>query len=531
VSLRRQVVASWAIAVVVFGILVVLASSFFLVRNLASLEENHSRDDLRRIRNAVSAEITNLDSVARDYASWDQTYAFVANPTPEFIKSELTDSTFRTIRVNALLLLDNKGNVLAIKTLDQDGDQHSIRASDLLRMRTLAKNLVGPVSIDSGVTGITRTSQGAFLFAVRPILTTEHKGPSRGTLIMARAFNGDLAHRISTLLDLPVTIVSPETDIGASHFQDDTSIERINSTTLTGTVVLRGAESEPALVLKTEVPVVIQARARRAQWYLVAILLVISTAMGFAKLAWLERRVLLPIADLSKTIKQVTEHDDLTKRTPIRSGGRNELAMLIVRVNLMLDRLQRSRQELLEARSSLEHQATHDGLTGALNQSAIRLLMDQELARASRESRPVAALMIDIDHFKSVNDTYGHETGDEVLKAVVREIRKVLRPYDSLGRYGGEEFLIMAPNADNDCAMMIAERIRKQVCDIPMAAGRHLVRVTVSIGVSSGIGLDLVTLIRAADQALYASKDAGRNKSSLAPLHRPQPRLMTQGVN
>jgi two-component system, cell cycle response regulator len=120
--------------------------------------------------------------------------------------------------------------------------------------------------------------------------------------------------------------------------------------------------------------------------------------------------------------------------------------------------------------------------------------------------------MIDIDHFKSVNDTYGHETGDEVLKAVVREIRKVLRPYDSLGRYGGEEFLVMAPNADRECATVIAERIRKQVADMPMAAGRHLVRVTLSIGVASGIGFDLVTLIRAADEALYKSKDSGRNK-------------------
>jgi diguanylate cyclase (GGDEF)-like protein len=79
--------------------------------------------------------------------------------------------------------------------------------------------------------------------------------------------------------------------------------------------------------------------------------------------------------------------------------------------------------------------------------------------------------------------------------------------------------------------MMIAERIRRQVCDIPMAAGRHLVRVTVSIGVAAGIGYDLVTLIPAADEALYASKDAGRNRTSLAPLPRPQPRLMTQGVN
>jgi len=245
---------------------------------------------------------------------------------------------------------------------------------------------------------------------------------------MAREFGAESARRLSNLLDLPISLASIGSGVGGSASVDDISIERVGSTKLNGIVIIRGTQSEPALVLRTEIPVVIEAQARRAQWYLVAILLAITTFLGVAKLVWLERRVLLPIADLTKTIKQVTEHDDLTKRAPIRSGGRNELAMLIVRVNLMLDRLQRSREELLEARSSLEHQATHDGLTGALNQSAIRLLFDQELARARRESRPVAALMIDIDHFKSVNDTYGHETGDEVLKAVVREIRKVLRP-------------------------------------------------------------------------------------------------------
>ena len=139
--------------------------------------------------------------------------------------------------------------------------------------------------------------------------------------------------------------------------------------------------------------------------------------------------------------------------------------------------------------------------------------------------------MIDIDHFKSVNDNYGHETGDEVLKSVVREVRHVLRPYDSLGRYGGEEFLVLAPNADSDCAMMIAERIRKQVSEMPIPAGRHLVRVSVSVGVASGIGVESTTLIRAADKALYVSKDAGRNKTTLASLPRIQQRLIAQGVN
>jgi diguanylate cyclase (GGDEF)-like protein len=523
-------VTTWLALVVVFGILVVAASSFFLVRRLSVLEEDHSREELLRIRNAVVADIANLDSTARDYASWDQTYAFIARPTASYVKSELTDSTFRNIRVNAVMLLDSAGRVVVIKTTDSD-DHRSIPADDLHHIRDLARNLVGSVSTDTGVTGITRTSQGAYLFAARPILTTEHQGPSRGTLIMAREFNDDSARRLSALLNLNITVANPGANSGGATFVHDISIERIGTTKLAGIVILRGAESEPAVILRTEMPVVIEAQARRAQWYLVGTLLAITTLLGFAKLAWLERRILLPIADLSKTIKQVTENDDLTKRAPLRSGGRNELAMLIVRVNLMLDRLQRSRQELLEARSTLEHQATHDGLTGALNQSAIRLLFDQELARARRESRPVAALMIDVDHFKTVNDTYGHDTGDEVLKSVVREIRKVLRPYDTLGRYGGEEFLVMAPNAQSDCAMMIAERIRKQVSELPMAAGRHLVRVTVSIGVASGIGLDLPTLIRAADEALYASKAAGRNTSSLAPLQHRHPRLIAQGVN
>ena len=346
---------SWAIAIVAFGILVVVASSFLLVRNFSRLEEDHSREDLRRIRNAVASEISNLDSVARDYASSDQTYRFALHPTTAYVNSELTDSNLRTIRVNALLILNSTGKVVIIKTLEDD-DHRSLPVDDLLRMQRLAKRLVGPISTETGVTGVTRTSQGAYLFAARPILDSQYRGPSHGTLIMARQFNDLSARRLSALVNLPITVADVDVDVRGHNFVNDNAIERVGSTMLAGTVILRGPESEPALVLHTEIPVVIESQARRAQWYLVAILLTIATVLGVVKLAWLERKVLQPIADLSSTIKQVTEHDDLSKRTPLRSGARNELAMLIVRVNLMLDRLQRSRDELLQARSSLEHQ-------------------------------------------------------------------------------------------------------------------------------------------------------------------------------
>jgi two-component system cell cycle response regulator len=172
-------------------------------------------------------------------------------------------------------------------------------------------------------------------------------------------------------------------------------------------------------------------------------------------------------------------------------------------------------QQLLAAREALRDQATHDGLTGLLNRSAILGTLDKELARAAREGHPLSLLMLDLDHFKQINDTHGHAAGDTVLRECARRMGQAIRNYDSVGRYGGEEFLVVLPGCDGPSAIAQAERLRETFAAFPFAHGAALLQVTCSIGVSSRVRPaldDAEALLREADLALYGAKGDGRNR-------------------
>jgi diguanylate cyclase (GGDEF)-like protein len=172
-------------------------------------------------------------------------------------------------------------------------------------------------------------------------------------------------------------------------------------------------------------------------------------------------------------------------------------------------------QQLLAARETLREQATHDGLTGLLNRNSILEMLHKELARASREGHALSLLMVDLDRFKQVNDTHGHAAGDAVLRESARRMREAVRGYDGVGRYGGEEFLIVLPGCDGASAASQAERVRDTFAASPFFIGQRSIAVTCSIGASSRTNpceADAEVLLREADLALYGAKGDGRNR-------------------
>jgi diguanylate cyclase (GGDEF)-like protein len=161
--------------------------------------------------------------------------------------------------------------------------------------------------------------------------------------------------------------------------------------------------------------------------------------------------------------------------------------------------------------------ASTDELTRTHNRRHFFTLGESELNRARRYGHPLAAIMLDIDHFKKVNDTYGHATGDDVLRAVAARCRTTLRTVDVLGRYGGEEFAILLPEAEWPAAHRAAERLRQCVAEAPIATARGALNITLSLGIAilSDDMPDLVALLNRADTALYRAKAEGRNRIAI----------------
>lgn len=219
-----------------------------------------------------------------------------------------------------------------------------------------------------------------------------------------------------------------------------------------------------------------------------------------------------PIRRLTLTMNRVST-GDLT--VAIEGAERRD------EVGAMAKAVQVFKEGLIERdrlQSELQRLARIDPLTGALNRRAFRELLEREAARARRHGRPLSVVMIDLDHFKRVNDTMGHATGDLVLVAVARAVSAALRGEDLFGRYGGEEFIVALAETDLAGAVRAAERLRQAVAELRFDHDGSAQGITASFGVASfgdlraDNGETVDSVINTADQALYHAKAAGRNR-------------------
>lgn len=237
----------------------------------------------------------------------------------------------------------------------------------------------------------------------------------------------------------------------------------------------------------------------------------------------LSRAVLRPTRLLTEGAARI-EHGDLSHRVNIR--GADELSTLARTFNTMAEALQKDRQSLAEL-------ATSDELTGLRNRREFLSRLDAEIARSVRYGRPAALLLADLDHFKAINDTHGHPTGDRVLAAVAATIQGCARPADTAARVGGEEFTLLLPETDLPGARAMAERIRKAVENqTTVSENGEPIRVTISIGIAAfpESARSAPGLIEAADDALYNAKDSGRNCVRGASRSVPHPSALDPGT-
>lgn len=509
-TIRKKIVLFSALALGIFLAAIYLVSRYALLSGFARLESDYARTTIRQLRGEFDNEQSQLELIARDYAQWDRTYEFMRIHDAEYVHSELADDTFKILHINQFLLLDTSGRA----TVNKSVGGVPLSADDVRAiMAAYAYARIG-AGRESSMGGILELQKHLLLLAYEPVLTSNGKSVSRGTLVMGRELDRSLISSLSRSTGLTLWVESPESSTGVFQgitWDDGTRARFENEESMLEYVPLKDFFGSTRRVLVARIPRELNTEGKRVMNYLLLLLSLAGAVYCGALFFFLEEILLARVAALSTKVTQVTVSGDLSLR--LDPGGNDELSSLAGAVNAMLSAIQRAKTELLQAQESLRFHAEHDSLTGVLNRRAIRDVLRRELARCRRERQTLGVILADVDHFKKINDHFGHAAGDAVLVSVVQRISATLRTYDIVGRYGGEEFLIIAPGCDLELAEKLAERIRHAVGEEAIDLGIANTNVTLSLGVTLGsASSDPEFLVTMADSAMYKAKRNGRNR-------------------
>jgi diguanylate cyclase (GGDEF)-like protein len=510
-TIRKRILLYSALALAAFLAAVYFGSRFALMNGFSRLESNYAHENVRRLQNDLENEQTQLTIMARDYAQWDRTYEFMEKRNPDYVRTELTDDTFNIIRTDLFVLLDRSGHEI----LHRSTSNLRLRANDIATIAAAYRSSPARAQ-NAQISGIVEINGRLLLLAYQPILTSRGDGNSRGLLVMGRNFSENLLLNVSKSFGQPLWLEprdnAPARNGRQTLWSDGTNLVSLESdSTMLAYIPVKDLSGNTRRLLVARIPSDLYAEGQKVMRYLLLLLMVAALVHTAVLLFLLEENLLARVSSLNGKIRQVTVSGDLSLRLDAR--GNDEMSALAGAVNAMLAAIQKAKAELLQAQESLRFHAEHDHLTGILNRRAIRDLLRRELARCRRENQTLGVIVADVDHFKRINDHYGHGAGDAALVAIVQRISATLRPYDLMGRYGGEEFLIIAPGCDLDLTHKLAERIRTAVSCEVVDLGNENIAVTVSLGATLGTAAsDPEFLVAVADAAMYQAKRDGRNR-------------------
>ena len=487
--MRKPILLAASLAAVFLVVGVFYAARVALGYSFARIEAEEARQSIQRVHQALQADLRQLDVAAEDYAVWDDFYDFVKHSSPTFIDHFFSRAGLANIDVDVVWVLDDSGRtIVQIRADDPRGGLPPLTPEILQSLQSyeplLRQIAASPVKRSAQ---FVRMPGGAMAVAVRRVSGESHPQLSVGTFVFGRYLDASVIQRLqqtsqapvrATVLDengRPPATVPPDVSewlasLGHgpdSHGSDDLLVQTGDPATLRSHMILRDVAGRPLVVLSTTASRAALQIGKQTITWVVAILL-----MAFALLVILAASLL----NRSWRVRAATQ------------------------------------RQWLDQQRKITRLARRDSLTGLPNRLHLQKLLPRLLSRAVREGTRVALLNLDLDHFKHVNDSLGHGSGDRLLAAVARRLRTAVAANDVVVRMGGDEFVIVATQLPDALVVgSIAERIRRAL-DVPLDIEGVTLSVSPSIGISvfPEDGADAEQLLKHADIALYNAKDRGR---------------------
>lgn len=537
-SIRTRFIGIMAVMLILTAGMVYLILHTVMHDKINILEDKYIIENVERTKKEIFKEIEVLDTIVMDWAVWDNSYQFMIDKNPEYIKANLSEDTLNNLKVNIMLFIDNKGNLVHGEGYDLQ-KKESVPIDEALLKYIKDHSLLQNNDVKYRKSGIvTLNGKDLILLSICPILTSAGEGPINGYIVLGANFTekkiADIGEELSS--EIKLTFLKDfEYDQKFFDLKDDKiQIDAGSDQKIIGRAFLDDIDGKHLLLLSIEknrdINNIGEAGIKATLWLLLGLFFLFAIIITVI----LDRGILLRFQELSNDIRKIGEGKDLSVRLK-RQNIDDELTDVSNEINGMLGALERSQLFLSKSESALkkaieklqdevlEHEKTqeqikyiayHDTLTGLPNRNLLNELLVHSITLAERNNKCMAVLFLDIDGFKMINDIKGHGMGDQILQEVAERLLKTLRKSDVIARHGGDEFIVIIEELDNCSGVeLIANKIINCFQE-PFHLENQDYFLTTSVGVAvyPADGQTPDMLIKNADIAMYKAKENGKNQ-------------------
>lgn len=471
-----------------------------MMHRFEAIEQTLLADHMTRTRNALTEKIDNLDKIAFDWGVWDDTYAYIEDHNEDYAAANLVEEVYTNLDIDAMVFIDGSGNfVYALASDEETKTLTPIPQSlaDFIRSSQVLNNTNPAFKLE----GIVLLPEGPLLVSTSPILPSDANGTVKGNLLVAHWLDDKFVTQLQNQLQLDLTFTLI-TVPGATPIEANFSVISDNLIQARGTI--QDLTGKPIMTVTIQTNREIYNVGEEGVYLVGGFIIVLSGIWVIVLSFFMNTHFLSKLKYITDSVDRIGTDKDFTKRLK-KPTSKDEFSIVIHEINGMLD-------DLEAVQKDNAYKANHDALTGLPNRRLLSELLNYALKKAERDKTMLAVFFLDLDDFKNINDTKGHDTGDEVLIQTAHRLASALRKSDVLARIGGDEFIILLEDIDQIATIeVVANKILDCLKPVMKVNGSEF-NLSTSIGISvyPQNGDNSETLFKHADMALYQAKEIGK---------------------